>query len=143
MRYPGASTPLPASPGGLTFARVILLCTGLVFLAACSDTKGPEAVPSYTITAGACGKVIFAENLGADSASAVQAVEARKAARYRPGKVALEATSLEVVDRHGNAPEPKFYALHVLAMETGSLEESVSDVITTKGDLFMLQWCSD
>lgn len=120
------------------------MCVGFAFLAACDGNRtGPEDPRAYRITDGACGDVVFVENLGTDSASAVQTVEARKAEEYGQGAVTLEAYRLEVVDQHGNVPEPKFCALRVLDAQTGSLVHSVSEVITTEGDLFSLRWCPD
>lgn len=97
----------------------------------------------YRITEGACGDVVFAESIGADSASAFEVVEARKIEEYGAGEVRLEAYALEVVDEQGNVPAPRFYALRVLQAGTGVHVHSVFEVITTEGDLFHLRWCPD
>ena len=144
MRYSCALTRHRALARGRSVGRAFVLCTGLVFLTACDGSRtGPEASGAYRITDGACGVVVFVENLGADSATAVEMVEARKANAYGQGEIVLEAHALEVVDEHGTVPEPDFYALRVLEAGTGVLVHSVTDVITTDGDLFGLQWCPD
>lgn len=144
MRNRAVTTPHQPSHHKRSWGRALLSAMGFVFLAACGDdSAGPEARPSYTITAGACGKLVFHENLGADSASAIQKFEARTTTKYGAGRFTLEPQLLEVVDRHGNVPEPRFYALQLINHETGAIEYSPVDVITTGGDLFRLVWCLD
>lgn len=124
--------------------HVAMLCASLVILASCNENGvGPEKPLAYSITKGACGEVVFAERIGVDSISAIMVIETRKSEQYGEGKVKLDPFSLEVVDNHGNAPEPDFYALRVLDATTGGLLHSVSEVITTDGDLFKLWWCPD
>lgn len=144
MKQPGQLTPHLALRRGSILGRTVLLCAGLAFLAACGeDRTGPET-PSYRITDGpACGDVVFAESLGADSAAAFHAMQARKAEQFGEGEITLELHRLEVVDRRGNVPEPRFYAVFVLEAGSGSLMHSVAEVITTEGDLFHLFWCPD
>lgn len=124
--------------------HVVTLCAALMILVSCNETGvGPEKPLTYLVTAGACGEVVFAERIGVDSVSAVAVIESRKAKQYGEGKVMLDAYPLEVVDKQGHPPQAKFYALRVQDAATGSLIHSVSDVITTDGDLFKLWWCPD
>lgn len=128
----------------MSTCRALVLCTGFLFLSACDGNRtGPGEPRVYRITDGACGDVVFVESLGVDSASAFDTVEARKTEEYGQGDIMLEAYALEVVDERGNVPEPDFYALRVLEAGTEMLVHSVSDVITTEGDLFGLRWCPD
>lgn len=114
-------------------------CSGLT---ACSGTVSePEQVLTYRVVEGACGVVGFVEKIGVDSASAVQVVEARELRRF--GEITIVAFPLEVVDDDGNPPEADFYGIRVLDPETETHVHSVSDVITSDGDLFNLWWCPD
>jgi hypothetical protein len=121
-----------------------MLGAALLVLVSCGENSvGPERRLTYRIVAGACGKVVFAESIGVDSASAIAVVEARKAKQYGEGKVLLDPFPLEVVDEHGAPPGPNFYALRVLDADTEVPVHSVSEVVTTDGDLFKLWWCPD
>jgi len=136
-----SSLDLPALGRGSVLGRIVVLCTVTVLLAACGeDRAGPETGPTYRVTAGPCGHLVFVENVGADSAAAVDAMWARTAEKH--GEITLELRRLEVVDRHGNVPEARFYALYFRDAESGHFV-SASYVITTEGDLFRLQWCPD
>lgn len=123
---------------------ILLLSLGTALLSTCDTSgAGPKEQDAYQITEGACGRVVFAESIGADSSSAAEVVEAQKIEEYGQDKITLEAYVLEVADDDGNVPEPEFYALRVLDAETGHLVHSVSEVITDEGDLFKLLWCPD
>mgnify|MGYP006283915879 CR=1 FL=1 len=116
----------------------------VVLLCACDhDPNSPEAEWAYQVTSGACGHLVYAEKLGPDSASALGVVEARKIEAYGEGGFALEPCRLQVVDRYGEIPQERFYAIRVLDAETGTHLHSVSEVIATDGDLFTLAWCPD
>jgi hypothetical protein len=121
-----------------------MLGAALMILVSCSENGvGPDKPLTYSIVAGACGEVIFAESIGVDSASAMAVIEARKAKQYGEGKVVLDLYPLEVVDEHGVPPQAAFYAVHVLDPDTEGLVHSVSEVVATGGDLFKLVWCPD
>jgi hypothetical protein len=133
-----------AVPAGLILRHAVLLCVGLVLLASCTGNgTGPEVALTYQITEGACGNVVFVESIGTDSATALAAVEARKTEQFGEGAVRLDVYPLQVVDRHGDPPQHRFYAVRVEDAESGMLVHSVAEVITTGGDLFSLQWCPD
>lgn len=133
-----------AAPRAMTGLRAAPLCAAVVLAAACTGVGvGPETPLSYRILEGACGDVLFVESIGTDSASALAEVEARKAEWFGDGEVVVAPYALEVVDEHGNPPSARFYALEVLDADTGTRLHSVSEVITTDGDLFHIDWCPD
>ena len=71
--------------------HVVMLGAALMILVSCSEKGvGPEMPLKYSIVTGACGEVVFAESIGADSASAMAVIEARKAKQYGEGKVILD-----------------------------------------------------
>lgn len=124
--------------------RAASMLTMVALLSACRTSLiGPELSPTYRIVAGACGDVVFAESVGVDSASAVTAIELRKAEKHGAGKVMVELHPLQVVDQNGNPPHPNFYALYIVDAESGMLAHSVYEAITNAGDLFHLRWCPD
>ena len=98
---------------------------------------------AYQITEGACGEVVFVENLGPDLASAIEVLEERKIEQLGGGQLRLETYRLEVVDRNGNTPQEEFHAVRVLEGDTQFLAHSVVEVVTSDGDLFHLEWCPD
>ncbi|MDP2885370.1 MAG: hypothetical protein Q8P51_10160 [Ignavibacteria bacterium] len=124
-----------------------------VMLCSCGDSNIVEERDeqlSYRVAKGACGRVVFDERIGTGYTSAFKTIEERKVEafeKYCPEapchRIRLEPFELEVVDEKGVAPAAKFFGLKVLDRETGSLLHSVSEVITTDGDLFQLQWCLD
>lgn len=105
-------------------------------------TEG-EDLSRYVVVSGACGKLFFVEDLGADSASALAVVAARKAQQYGAGTTALEPFALAVVDKQGNVPPNRFYGIMVRDAQSSSLLHSVVEVISTIGDLYLLSWCPD
>lgn len=126
----------------------LLFCVNCLFVASCdlisSGSEAPSEEPkTYRVTEGACGAVVFVESIGSDSSSAAKTVEEQEFKRHGHNNVVLEAHSLEVVDKDGVAPEDEFYAIRVLNTETGLSVHSVSDVITSEGDLYNLLWCPD
>jgi|AntRauTorcE11897_2_1112592.scaffolds.fasta_scaffold14691_2 hypothetical protein len=112
----------------------------------CSKITGEETTTeqpiSYQITDGACGDVIFEENIGTDSLSAVETIRQRKVEFFDHSNFVIESTQLKVEDENGIVPEEKFFALHILDEDSLHLH-SVSEVITNDGDLYNLSWCSD
>jgi len=122
----------------------IVIIFGGIF--SCSENAGEaitsEQPVSYHITDGACGEIIFEESIGTDSLSAVKTIKQRKAENLGHYSFTIKATSLEIEDKNGNVPEEKFFALHVLDGDSLHLH-SVSEVITSEGDLFKLSWCPD
>ena len=86
---------------------------------------------------------MFTGAIAAASASAIAVIKSRKAEQFGASAVTIEPYAIEVFDEDGNAPEPRFYALKVPDPQTGMLVHSVSEVITTNGQLFHLRWCLD
>ena len=119
----------------------------------CDEGKvvdGREGHFVYQVTKGACGRVVLDERIGADYTSAFKTIEAREVEsfnKYCPdppcNKIRLEAFELEVADEKGVAPAAKFFGLKVLDQDSGSLLHSVSEVITSSGYLYRLEWCLD
>jgi hypothetical protein len=104
----------------------------------------------FLITDGACGSITFVEQIGYDFISAFKELEKRKViefSRYCPdnpcAEVVLEPFEINVSDKYNNIPPEKFFAIRVLDKKTGLLMHSVSEVITTYGDLFRINWCLD
>lgn len=120
----------------------LLLSFAVAILSACDSHSAEESL-TYRVTDGACGDVVFVERIGIDSTSAFKTIEARKIDQYGRDDVRIEAYPLEVVDMDGNVPDPEFYGLRVLDVDTRTLLHSVSEVITSEGDLFNLMWCPD
>jgi len=123
---------------------VFVIIGGIVF--SCTKITGEE-IPteqpiSYQITDGACGEVIFEENIGTDSLSAVETIRQRQVEFFDHSNFMIESTQLKVQDGNGKVPEEKFFALHILDEDSLHLH-SVSEVITNEGDLFNLSWCPD
>lgn len=126
-----------------TIVRRMLL-PGAVLVSACDGgTIAPETAVTYSVRRGACGDVVFHEKIANDSAAALAVIEAHKIAYYGQGAVTLEIHRIEVADRNGNAPAARFYGVWVLNTRTMRLEHSLSEVITTDGELFRLHWCPD
>jgi hypothetical protein len=124
--------------------HVVVVALLALVIAACSDDGvAPEEPLTFLIVEGACGNVIFSESIGVDFASALTVIETRKVEQFGEDQVVIDPFLLQVVDEHGNPPEPDFYAIRVLDAETGHHVHSVTEVITTDGDLFILWWCPD
>lgn len=122
----------------------LVIVTGVIF--SCSKIAGEETTAeqpmSYQIIDGACGEVIFEENIGTDSLSAVESIRQRKVEFFGHNNFMIESTQLKVKDEKEIVPEEKFFALHILNEDSLHLH-SVSEVITNEGDLFNLRWCPD
>ncbi|MEX2471209.1 MAG: hypothetical protein WEA34_03460 [Gemmatimonadota bacterium] len=128
---------------GTGFLRGLGLLWSFGFLVAACDGSpvGLFKPEVYQITEGACGEVVFLENLGLDLASAIEILKERKIEQF--GDVALETYRLELMDQSGNTPQGVFHAVRVLEGDTPLLAHSVVDVVTSDGDLFHLEWCPD
>ncbi len=122
----------------------IAIVTGVIF--GCSKITGEkttiEQPISYLITDGACGEVIWEENIGTDPLSAVETIRQRKIEFFGHSNFMIESTQLKVEDENGMVPEEDFFALHILDEDSLHLH-SVSEVITNGGDLYNLSWCPD
>ena len=124
--------------------QLTALAAALLIPSSCEDDPSTVEDPAaFTITSGACGDLIFQENLGPDSATAVAEIERRTVEQYPSIEVALELFGVEVVDEEGQVPEPRFYGVLVRDADTGSQFVSPVDVFNTLGDLFWLRWCPD
>jgi hypothetical protein len=125
-------------------SKASFISSGLVLFAGCAAeaTLPEENWPRYEVVSGACGVVAYAKSIGSDSASALRAVQVAESQQYGP-EARLELTVLNVVDTDGGAPTARFYAVHVLSAESNIHLESVSQAITTEGDLYGLRWCDD
>lgn len=124
--------------------RCLTFGVALALLGSCADGNvGPEDPPAYQVITGACGKVVFIEKVGEDLESALAVVEARIVESFSAGDVKLELDRLEVVDEQGASPAEEFYLVLVLDPNMEELLFSASDVVTTEGTLFRLQWCPD
>ncbi len=115
-----------------------------------TDNKNVPSPPEYKITQGACGSVLYRENLAATLEIAFDSLKTRKVeeySKYCPAapcyNVELDYFKIEVVDQDSVTPSEQFYAVRVLDKATGMQVQSVSDVITTKGNLFTILWCPD
>lgn len=123
---------------------VFFIIISVIF--SCTKITGEEATAeqpiSFQITNGACGEVIFEENVGTDSLSAVETVRQRKVEFFGHSNFMIESTLVKVEGENGNVPSEKFYALHILDEDSLHLH-SVSEVITNEGNLYILDWCTD
>lgn len=123
---------------------VFAIISNIVF--SCTKITGEETTNeqpiSYQITDGACGEVIFEENIGTDSLSAVETIRQRKIEFLGHNNFMIESTQLRVEDENGIVPNEEFFALHILDEDSLHLH-SVSEVITNEGDLYNLSWCPD
>ena len=123
---------------------ILLPALALVLFAGCDLAGGSQrSALAYRITDGACGEIVFVENLADDFDSAFQMIEAQKVEEYGRENVTLEVRELGVVDSQGETPRAEFYAVHVLSADNGTHLHSVSEVISSDGDLFHLVWCPD
>ena len=124
--------------------RLTLLAAAVLIPSACEDDPSTVEDPvAFTITRGACGDLIFQENLGPDSASAVAEIERRRTGQFGIDEILLELFEVEVVDEDGVVPEPRFYGVLIRDAVTGSQFASPVDVFSTVGDLYWLRWCPD
>ena len=123
---------------------LLLPALALLLLAGC-DLAGEsqQHALTYRVTDGACGEIVFEENLAADLDAAIQLIEAQKVEQYGRENVSLEVRELGVVDSNGETPRAGFYAVHVLDAESGTHLHSVSEVISSSGELYHLLWCPD
>lgn len=133
-----------AVPFRIRLHIALLLSLGFLPSSAC-DTNSTESVESliYQVTNGACGEIVFVEKVGVDFSSAFGIVEARKLEVYGRDELTLKAYALKVIANDGSVPDMEFYAIRVLSAQTGTHLHSVSEVITSRGDLFKLVWCPD
>ena len=124
--------------------RLPIVALTAMLSAACARgvTEG-EDLSRYVVVSGACGRLFFVEDLGADSAAALTVVAARKDQQYGAGTTALEPFALGVVDKQGNVPPERFYGILVKGAQSGTMLHSVVEVISTIGDLYRLSWCPD
>ena len=97
-----------------------------------------------------CGKIIYSEKIGSNYISAYKEIEERKTFQFQEGcpdapchEIQLESFKIEVKDTNNNTPEEGFYAIRVIDKKTKLSVQSVAEIITTKGNLFMMQWCGD
>lgn len=119
----------------------VLLCAAA---SACGSPTDPQpGIPIYDIVEGACGRVLFDEHVGPDSAAVLAEVRRRKVEEFGEGGFVLDLLPLSVVDDDGVAPEERFYGVEVLDPAGGTHLHSVHEVLTTRGDLFILSWCPD
>jgi hypothetical protein len=125
--------------------RAVPVCVVLAFVTACSEDSGtdPDTTRRFTVVAGACGVVEFKEVIGTDSASAVAVIESRSAELFGKDTLTIEPQRLEVIDKDGNTPDARFYAIGVLDPDTRQHVISLSDVVTTRGERYQLHWCLD
>ena len=100
--------------------QLAALAATLVVMSACEDDPTTVESPvAFTITSGACGDLIFQENLG-DSASALAEIESRTAEQFPTLELAFALFKVEVVDEDGQVPEPRFYGVLLRDAVTGS-----------------------
>lgn len=151
LPMPACAVPPPAltlSQPALTLlpqALALVLPVLALFILVGCDLAGAshQHAPTYRVTDGACGEIVFEEHLAADFDSAIQLIEAQKVEQYGRENVSLEVHELGVVDSNGETPGAEFYAVHVLSAESGTHLHSVSEVVSSNGDLFRLMWCPD
>jgi hypothetical protein len=102
------------------------------------------------ITRGACGTISYIEKIGRNYNDAFAELEKRKKYEYTeycPGapcaQIELEPYEIEVMYKNNKIPRERFFAIQILDKDTGIGLQSVQDVITTKGDLYWINWCPD
>ena len=128
----------------MSSATILVPALALLLLAGCDLAGGSSRnALVYRVTEGACGEIVFVEHLAADFDAALQLIEAQKVERYGRDNVALEVRELGVADANGQPPRATFFAVHVLSADSGTHLHSVSEVISSDGDLFNLLWCPD
>src|SRR5919108_71968 len=81
----------------------LVFAAGCCALFSCGTGTGPEPVPTYRVTEGACGDVVFAEMIGPDFTSAFNVVKDRKVRQLQRSDLVLEVYELEVVAGGGSA----------------------------------------
>lgn len=79
--------------------------------------------------------------VGTDSASAIAMIAAQQTEAHG-SRAVVQPHRIEVRDRNGKTPDPRFYLLNVIDSETGIFMHGAG-VITTRGHLFHLHWCPD
>jgi len=129
-----------------------------VIVILCSSCRENEPInspvisspPQYKIVKGACGVVIYQENLGADYEAALKELEKIKSEYFLKScpnapcyEIILESFLLEVVDENNVKPTVQFNAIRVLDKKTKMLLHSVSEVITSDGNLYIISWCRE
>src|SRR5262245_55085594 len=98
--------------------------------------------PPLRILKGACGTLGYVAKLGGDYESALAAVQARNYRKLdcgaRGAPCRFEPYEITVTPEQ----DVQFFALRVLD-SNGMLVHSVSQVLTTDGQLFVIHWCPD
>ena len=116
-----------------------------------TPTVGTAPNPKeYKITQGACGSVVYREALAANFEAAfdsLQTMKAQEYSKYCPAapcyEIALEYYEIGVLDEDSVTPSEQFFAIRVLDKKTQMQVQSVSDVITSNGNLYAIHWCPD
>jgi hypothetical protein len=115
------------------------------------ETNSINMEESYSIEEGACGNIILNQKLGEDFEKAIQIFEAEKSEFYLSScpdenpchEIRLEYLDIEVTDSNGKSPEIVFKGIRILDKNTGEMVQSVSDVITSNGYHYSINWCPD
>lgn len=124
------------------------------FITSCEESVTADGYieneTEFLIIKGGCGSIIFVEKIGYDFVSAFKELEKRKVIEFSRScpddpctEIKLEPFEIEVADKNNDRPPEKFFAIMVLNKNTNMLLHSVSEVITTRGDLFRMNWCPD
>lgn len=133
--------------------KKLAVLIGFLFLSSCSDSFVEPVIYSSGASfkiAKSCGEVIFKNKIGVDYDSALKSVKEKNIREYSEWcpdspcyEIMLEVFEIEVLDENGNSPKEDFFAVRVLNKENGVLLHSVSEVVTSSGNLFWYNWCED
>ena len=134
----------------LTSAALILLLVPACKEHSTTNNENTASSTEYKIIQGACGTVVYWEKLGSDFQTAFHELERRKIeqySRYCPDapcyEITLESYKIDVADENNVTPTEEFFAIRVLDKNTNMLVQSVSDAITSNGNLYKISWCPD
>ncbi len=130
----------------------VILCSSALWWGCkknAADDNGPSQT-QFKIISGACGSAVFQEKIGADFQTAYSELERRKSdyfSRSCPNipcnEVELESYEIGVADNNDVNPGEQFFAVRVLDKNSKMLLHSVSEVITSSGNLYQISWCPD
>lgn len=135
--------PLDEVELGVVAREPTLLSEGTLTAGFTSSVEYSEPeMPTFKLTNGACGHVVFREHLGTDLDSAVSVIKSREVA-MGGGNLSFELVALEVEDRLGSIPATSFFGVRVLDADTGRSLRSLFHVASTSGDMYILAWCPD
>ena len=106
------------------------------------SVQAETAGATYKITNGACGKLVYVRKVAPTYDEAVAILKTAKEKQWRKTlNVVPNELTIEKSDKV--APTTKFFALEFITQKGNETIHSWSEVVSTDGELYQLDWCPD